>query len=125
MVWPVSDDVVAGRGTGDGSGNQMKSIAFIIMTLLAACGVPTSGSVAGDGSGVPELAGQSYGIEPQSPRVGALLAVTRAPVAFGYADGAEAKRVAETFCTNSNRNLSPGGLGHFEGGAWLFKEGCI
>ena len=123
MVWPVSDDVVAGRGTGDGSGNQMKSIAFIIMTLLAACGA--SGSVAGDGSGVPELAGQSYGIEPQSPRVGALLAVTRAPVAFGYADGAEAKRVAETFCTNSNRNLSPGGLGHFEGGAWLFKEGCI
>ena len=48
--WRVSDDVVAGRGTGDGSGNQMKSIAFIILTLLAACGA--SGSVAGDGSRV-------------------------------------------------------------------------
>ena len=44
---------------------------------------------------------------------------------FGYADGAAAKRAAMAICAGQGRRLNPNSFGHFDAGAWEFKEGCV
>ncbi|MBW0157741.1 hypothetical protein OE699_07780 [Sedimentimonas flavescens] len=50
------------------------------------------------------------------------LVVTRVPNAFGYADGAEAKRAANDYCRGAG--VASGPDDNFQGGAWVFLRGC-
>lgn len=107
------------------SSNANKGAGLVVLTMLSACaapaGLPPQAAVPAATAG-EEL---SYVVDSQSPSPGALLTVTRAPRAFGYSDGAEAKGVAVKFCTNTNRRLSHDVFGHFVAPAWVFSEGCV
>lgn len=71
-----------------------------------------------------ELAGKSYIADLQPSEAGATLAVTRDAAAFGYDEGAEAKRAAAAFCATRGGRVHPAAYGHFVAGSWVFKGGC-
>jgi len=52
---------------------------------------------------------------------GGALRVTRTAQAFGYADGAEARRGADAFCRGKVKS-SP--EDNFQAGAWVYPGGC-
>ena len=94
--------------------------------LLSAC--VSTGSrpmpLAASGPVAVERAGKSYIADLQPSEAGAVLAVSREGAGFGYAEGLEAKRVAEQFCASRGARVAPASFGHYQGGAWLFKGGC-
>ena len=71
-----------------------------------------------------ELSGKSYIADLQPSEAGAILAVTRDAVAFGYDEGAEAQRAASAFCATRGGRVHPAAYGHFLAGSWVFKGGC-
>jgi hypothetical protein len=71
-----------------------------------------------------EVAGASYIADLQPSESGATLSVTRDGLAFGYDEGAEAKRAAVGFCAGRGARLATRAMGDFSGGAWVFKGGC-
>jgi hypothetical protein len=94
--------------------------------LLSAC--VSAGSrpmpLAASGPVAVERAGKSYIADLQPSEAGAVLAVSREGAGFGYAEGLEAKRVAEQFCASRGARVAPASFGHYQGGAWLFQGGC-
>ena len=58
------------------------------------------------------------------PVVVAPLRVTNNGVAFQNFEGAAARRIAEATCAGQGRSLRSGIYDRFEGGAWIFVEGC-
>jgi hypothetical protein len=81
-------------------------------------------SLAASGPVAVERGGKTYIADLQPSEAGATLAVTRDAPAFSYAEGLEAKRVAEQFCASRKAHVAPASFGHFSGGTWLFKGGC-
>jgi hypothetical protein len=105
----------------------VKGAAIIMATgLLSAC--VSAGNrpmpLAASGHVAVERAGKSYIADLQPSEAGPLLAVSRQSVAFGNAEGLEAKRVAEQFCATRGARVAPASFGHYVGGAWVFKGGC-
>jgi hypothetical protein len=98
----------------------------MVMGLLSAC--VGAGSrpmpLAESGPVAVELAGASYIVDLQPSDSGATLSVTRDGLAFGYDEGAEAKRAAVGFCAGRAGRLAPNAMGDFSGGIWVFKGGC-
>lgn len=103
----------------------MRAVAVIGFAGLAGCvGGARPMPLAESGPVAVELAGRSYIADLQPTEAGPVLAVTRDGAAFGNFEGAEAKRVAEAFCTSRARALNRTAYGHYVGGSWLFKGGC-
>lgn len=105
----------------------MKGAAGIMaVALLSAC--VGAGNrpmpLAESGPVAVERAGKNYIADLQPLERGAVLAVSREGAGFTYAEGLEAKRVAEQFCTSRGGRVAPASFGHYQGGAWLFKGGC-
>jgi len=55
---------------------------------------------------------------------GPVLSVSRDPV-FGHDEGKLAKDVAVQFCASRGGRLNPQAFGHYVGGQWVFKGGCV
>ncbi|TMV91024.1 hypothetical protein FGG78_11335 [Thioclava sp. BHET1] len=83
---------------------------------LAACG---SAPVGGVGSAPGPLAPVS-GYVGEHAASGALV-VTRTATPFGYAEGAEARRMADQICGG---RVASSINDHYRDGAWVFPEGC-
>lgn len=96
------------------------------MALLGGC--VSAGNrpmpLAASGPVAVERDGKSFIADLQPSEAGATLAVSRDAPAFGYAEGLEAKRVAEQFCASRGGRVAPASFGHYSGGTWLFKGGC-
>ncbi|OYU16832.1 MAG: hypothetical protein CFE34_18885 [Rhodobacteraceae bacterium PARR1] len=75
-----------------------------LTTALAACASP-----------VPQATG---------PVMAAPLRVTNNGVPFSMDQGARAKRVAMDTCAAAGRVLRPSIYDRFDGGEWVFVEGC-
>lgn len=97
------------------------------MVLLSACVAPVSRplSLAASGPVAVERAGQSYIADLEPSEAGAVLTISRDAAPFGNFEGLEAKRVAEQFCASRGAGVNPASLGHFVGGTWLFRGGCV
>jgi hypothetical protein len=96
------------------------------MALLSACVGAASRPIplAESGPVAVDLSGTSYIADLQPSESGVTLSVTRDGRAFGYDEGAEAKRAAMGFCAGRGGRLVPSALGQFRAGAWVFKGGC-
>lgn len=98
---------------------------WVLALLLSGCVAARAPvPLAASGPTAVEMAGQSYIADYEPSDQGATLSMTRDPVGFGYADGAEAKRAATNFCTNRKSKLAPT-LAEFKAGSWVFKGGCV
>ena len=94
--------------------------------LLSACVAPAVRPMplAASGPVAVERAGKSYIADLQPGEAGDVLSVTRDASGFAYAEGLEAKRVAEQFCSSRGARLNPTSFGHYVGKAWVFEGGC-
>lgn len=90
-------------------------LALIALAALAACTPPV---------GPEGKAPVERGVAGYTAMQGAAgeLIVKRAGEPFGYADGAEAKRAANSFC--GPNGVASGDLDNFREGAWVFPGGC-
>lgn len=61
---------------------------------------------------------------PEVTPIAAPLRVTNNGVPFSYDQGAQAKRVAMDTCAAEGRVLTPSIYDRFDGGEWVFVEGC-
>ena len=104
----------------------MKGAVVITVTLLSACVAPVSRPIplAASGPVAVDRGGVGYIADLEPVAGGAILAITRDAPAFGYADGLEAKRVADQFCASRELRVSPRAYGHYVSGTWQFKGGC-
>lgn len=87
-------------------------LASIGLATLAACAAPAPKAPAPQG-----LAGYTAMKGPAGE-----LIVKRAGAPFSYADGAEAKRAANSFC--GPNGVASGDLDNFRDDAWVFPGGC-
>jgi hypothetical protein len=81
--------------------------------------------LAASGPVAVERDGKAYLADLQPGETEAVLTVTRDGQGFGNAEGLEAKRVAEQFCASRSARVNPVSFGHYTGGAWVFKGGCV
>ncbi len=81
---------------------------------LAACAMPgdTTASIG------PRHAPEGYAVVAGAEG----LMVTRSAMAFGYDEGAEAKRAANAYCRGAG--VASGTRDNFRAGAWIFPGGC-
>lgn len=97
------------------------------MALLSACVAPVSRplSLAASGPVAVERAGQTYIADLEPAEAGSVLTISRDTAPFGNFEGLEAKRVAEQFCATRGGRVNPASLGHYLGGSWQFRGGCL
>lgn len=107
-------------GTEAGFGLAVCALALAGCGAVGVAPMPLAAS----GPVAVELAGKSYIADLQPSEAGATLAVTRDALAFGYDEGAEAKRAAAAFCATRGGRVHPAAYGHFVAGSWVFKGGC-
>ncbi len=93
--------------------------AIIFVMLISACSGPQSNNALPANSQVDPKAEYLTDYLP-----GGMLTVSRMGVPFTHSDGLAAKQVATGFCKTVHAQLNPATLGHFNAGAWEFKEGC-
>lgn len=96
------------------------------VAVLSACGAPVSRPMplAASGPAAVGRDGQSYIVDLEPASGGAEMVIAREAGSFGYDQGLEAKRVAETFCVNRGLVIDPRALGRFSAGKWVFDGGC-
>lgn len=91
--------------------------ALAVVLALAACAMPGDNDISKGPQPLPKAVA---GYTAMNGAQGELI-VKRAGTPFGYADGAEAKRAANSFCP---AGVASGDLDNFRDGAWIFVGGC-